>query len=79
MKIKSISLNNFKNFEGKHTFDFEKMTLIAGENGAGKSTILEGLVFAIYGYTAKGLISDISTRGRAKSCSAGAVLSYLGH
>ena len=79
MKIKSISLNNFKNFEGKHTFDFEKMTLIAGENGAGKSTILEGLVFIIWGYTAHGAISDIPTRTKAKSCSAGAVLSYLGH
>lgn len=79
MKIKEISLTNFKNFIGKHTFSFDKMTLIAGINGTGKSTIIEALIFAIWGYTPKGKLEDICTRDKAKSFNSVAVIEEKGH
>jgi exonuclease SbcC len=79
LKIKSITLNNFKNYYGKHTFAFDKATLLAGVNGTGKSTIIEGLMFAIWGYTPKGKIEDLPTRNRSKSCTTGAIIEHNGH
>lgn len=40
--IKNISLQNFRNYE-KRTFEFGSKTLIVGENGAGKSNIMEAI------------------------------------
>lgn len=43
MKIHTISLNNFRNFE-KATFNFSSnFTVVIGENGKGKSSILQAL------------------------------------
>lgn len=46
-KIKSISIENFLGVQDEITFDFSKMRdgvwFIEGENGSGKSTILEGM------------------------------------
>ena len=48
MLIKKIVVNDFKKYVGTHTFLFDKINLISGENGAGKSTILDALSFAMY-------------------------------
>ena len=42
MKISKLSLKNFKTFKNE-TFDFSKITILAGANSAGKSTILNAL------------------------------------
>lgn len=41
--IKRLYLENFKAFGAKAKFDFEKVTLIFGQNSAGKSSILQAL------------------------------------
>jgi len=68
MNIKTIKLTNFKCFKGIK-FAFDPMTLIRGKNGVGKTTAtLEALLYTLYGYTTKELLSDLPTRGVSKSC-----------
>lgn len=49
MKIKSIYINGLHNAVNK-TYTFEDITYIFGNNGAGKSTILQAIQFALLGY-----------------------------
>jgi len=54
MKIESIEFNNFRAFRGKHKIEFstdekKTTTLIIGENGVGKSTILNSIYWCFYG------------------------------
>ena len=45
MYISKLTLSNFRNYE-EAVFDFHKgVTLIIGENGAGKTNILEAIAF----------------------------------
>ncbi|HEX2259793.1 MAG TPA: SMC family ATPase [Actinomycetota bacterium] len=48
-----LSLEGFKSYRELETFSFEGRMLfgIVGPTGSGKSTILEGLIFALYGKT----------------------------
>ena len=43
MKIKSITLKNFRSYSGETTVSFEDLTAFVGRNDIGKSTILEAL------------------------------------
>ena len=54
-----IILNNFKCYRGTRTFDIsnEGITLLQGESGKGKSTLMYSIVFCLYG-GGKGLVSD---------------------
>lgn len=47
MIIKSVKLTNFRNYK-KQDFNFEKVTVIYGPNGIGKSNILEAIVYLSY-------------------------------
>ncbi len=54
MKIKSITLQNYKRFVEEQTFSFcdedgevNEMTLLVGDNGSGKSSILQAIVALI--------------------------------
>lgn len=52
MRVKKITLNDYKNFKGTNTFEFSDFNLISGENGAGKSTLgLDSILFCLYGYS----------------------------
>jgi DNA replication and repair protein RecF len=42
MKINNVSLQNFRNHK-KRTFDFGQKTVVVGENGSGKSNMLEAI------------------------------------
>lgn len=67
MKIKSITLSNFKSFKGEHSFCLPEepgLYLMTGDNrkeprleanGAGKSSIWDALIWLIYGKTSRGL------------------------
>jgi exonuclease SbcC len=48
-----LTLEGFKSYRKAQTFTFESRTLfgIVGPTGSGKSSILEGLIFALYGKT----------------------------
>lgn len=46
--IKILEITNFKNFSGKTTFEFAQgLNVIVGENGSGKSNILESIDFVL--------------------------------
>ena len=56
MIIKSIILTNFRQFKGSNPIEFstdpeKKATLILAENAAGKTTILDGFYWTLYGKT----------------------------
>lgn len=55
MRINQISLNNFRIYKGQNTIVFapnshdKNITIIAGQNGFGKTTFLSALVWGFYG------------------------------
>lgn len=54
MLIKRIEMTNFRQFQGEQTIDFatdpvKNITVIMGENGAGKTTIAQAFLWALYG------------------------------
>lgn len=51
MVINRIFLHNFKNFTDKHKFTLEKINLVSGANGKGKSTLaVDSILFCLFGY-----------------------------
>lgn len=54
--LKSLTLTNFRMHEYTELYfnDHEQLVLIAGKNGVGKSTILEAIVYALYGESRTG-------------------------
>lgn len=50
IKIKSMKLHNFMGIEGELFIDFDDTSEIIGQNGAGKSTILDAVAF-VFCYT----------------------------
>jgi len=56
MKLHSLSMSAFGPFKGTETIDFRSLNaarlyLVAGPTGAGKTTILDAICFALYGET----------------------------
>ena len=50
MKLKSIEITNMHNIVGTKKVEFNDVTYLYGNNGAGKSTILQAVQLAILGY-----------------------------
>lgn len=69
MKLKSISIENFRGYQDKTTINFDDLTVLVGKNDIGKSTILEAL--DIFFNDGKGLIkldkNDVNIHGRANN------------
>lgn len=62
MKIKDIHLQNFRGIEDLHIVDVDpKMNLIVGINGAGKTTILDGLTILLSWFIAR--MRSLSAKG----------------
>ena len=58
MKLLKINLHHFRQFYGKHEFTFatdsqRNVTLLHAENGVGKTTLLNAVLWAFYGETTK--------------------------
>ena len=51
MQITSVYLKNVKSYEEQHFGLSPGLTAISGENGAGKSTIVEAIGYALFGFT----------------------------
>ncbi len=58
MILEELTLKNFKRYRDQ-TFTFrDGITAIVGSNGAGKSTIMEAIVFALYGISGSGIDAE---------------------
>ena len=72
-----LELNNFGPYVGPHVVDFtrlEEIFLIGGPTGAGKTTLFDGMLYALYGEVAgtrdeKSIISDYAGEGASSSVS----------
>src|ERR1035441_8741510 len=58
VKLLKINLHHFRQFYGKHEFTFatdpeRNVTLLHAENGVGKTTLLNAVLWAFYGVTTK--------------------------
>lgn len=72
MIIKSITLNNYRLYEGKNIIKFKQdegkpIFLISGENGFGKTTFLHSLIWCLYGK----LITEVETEVRRDIANSG--------
>ena len=70
MKIKSITLQNYKRFVAEQTFSFcdedgevNEMTLLVGDNGSGKSSILQAIIMLVAQESQKKHITKLNLPG----------------
>lgn len=78
MKIKTISLTNFRVYKGKNTVSFDtqkdrNISLVAGKNGFGKTTFLTSLIWGFYGK----MISEVEDKYRNDIRNAGGYEKFL--
>lgn len=70
MKIKELTVNNFKSFKGESKFCFDtdeerNIVLIGGENGSGKTSVFEAIKLCMYGpltYRYQGFVPNYIAR-----------------
>jgi exonuclease SbcC len=70
MQLRTLTLQAIGPFVGRHTVDFAELTasglfLLEGPTGAGKSTLIDAVVFALYGTVASAQASDERLRSTA--------------
>ena len=60
VKIKSLTLNNYRCFNGEREFhaDFGQKTRVSGKNGSGKSTVMNAVMEVLTGKNADGTQAD---------------------
>ena len=69
--IKSVSIKNFFSYGPQETvidLSGNGITNISGKNGVGKSTIIEAMLFALYGKTRQEKVADVVNRKIGKDC-----------
>jgi DNA sulfur modification protein DndD len=67
MKIHSLEVKNFRGFYGEHRIEFsvdpeKNITLIHAENGVGKTTLLNAILWCFYGKRPSGFQGDIQNK-----------------
>ena len=72
MKIHNLTLEGFGPFKHKQTIDFDKLSadrlfMLEGPTGAGKSSIIDAIVFALYGDTAQQGAGKAANAAKSKS------------
>jgi DNA repair exonuclease SbcCD ATPase subunit len=66
MILKKITTKDFKQFAGDRVFNFEKLNIICGDNGAGKTGLaIDSIMFCLNGYST-GKLSDLPTKPTGK-------------
>ena len=72
MIFKEVSLKNFYRFPNtEQTFRLDRgggMWCIYGHNGYGKSTIIEAIVWCLFGKTRQDVVDDVVNRKTKKDC-----------
>ena len=69
--IKSVSIKNFFSYGPQETvidLSGNGIINISGVNGVGKSTIIEAMLFALYGKTRQEKVADVVNRSVGKDC-----------
>lgn len=69
--IKSVSIKNFFSYGPQETtldLSGNGLANISGVNGVGKSTIIEAMLFALYGKTRQEVVKDVVNREVGKDC-----------
>ncbi|MES2375375.1 MAG: DNA sulfur modification protein DndD [Bacteroidota bacterium] len=77
MLIETIKLHNFRVYQGEHSVSLsvnpeQNVTVISGQNGFGKTTLLSSLVWGLYGK----LMSDVDERYRKEIYESGGYKKY---
>jgi len=67
MLLNKLTLKNFKRFGEAEVLFRDGITGIVGNNGAGKSTIVEAVLFALYGVKSSGLSGEYIVSSNASS------------
>ena len=89
MRLHSLEITAFGPYAGTEVIDMDRLTasglfLLEGPTGAGKSTILDAITFALYGRTSGGdsstdrLHSDFAAPGTCSTSLSGAPASACG-
>ena len=68
MKINHLEIENWKCFDSKRSFDFNNHELITQQNGTGKTSIFQAILFAIYGKTPVGFNMNNIRNDDSKNC-----------
>ncbi|MGC9435171.1 MAG: AAA family ATPase [Methanomicrobiales archaeon] len=71
MLLNRLHMENFKRFRDEEITFHDGITGIVGNNGAGKSTVVEAILFALYGVRSSSLESDYlvsATAGEKEKC-----------
>lgn len=70
MIFTAITIENFFSFVGETTIPLvdEGLVLLSGENGAGKSSVLEAIVWGLWGKTVRGYSGDAVINKNSTSC-----------
>lgn len=71
IKFKKLELKNFKSHtDSEMDFSDNKFVLVTGENGAGKTTFIDAICWALYDKTTNGIKGDnVITKKVGKNCS----------
>ncbi|NPA13094.1 MAG: AAA family ATPase, partial [Aquificae bacterium] len=68
MILKELKLENFLSHTKTHIkFEPEGITIFVGDNGAGKSSIIDGIYYALFGRSTKGSAKDLIQWGKNKA------------
>lgn len=66
MRITSITLNNWKCFKNEVSLDFATLNIFSMPNGCGKTSVLEGILYGLYGKTEGKLENYQNHSGKTK-------------
>lgn len=77
MKLKALSLQNFRSYRDRTVVPVEALTAFIGKNDAGKSTLLEALDIFFEGESVKIDAGDASVGGEAANVRIGAIFGRL--
>ncbi len=77
MRLRTITLENFRSYGGRAEIPIEDLTVFVGKNDAGKSTVLEALEIFFNSGTVKMQADDVTKGGNSGKVSIGCIFDDL--